>query len=179
MRILVLGAGGTGGYFGARIHNAGGDVTFLVRPARKTQLRENGLKVSSPFGDLQIIPKVITKDELNSHFDVVMLSCKAYDLDSAIESIAPAVGEQSVIFPLLNGIKHLDILAARFGAEQVLGGVAMISIVLAPDGEIKHLNQMHRLICGSRTSPLSKWLQPIAQLLSSSGIDFSLSDNIE
>ncbi len=91
MRILVLGAGGIGGYFGARIHAAGGDVTFLVRPARAAQMRENGLKVTSPSGDLQITPKVLTGDELNTQFDVIMLSCKSYDLESAIEAIAPAV----------------------------------------------------------------------------------------
>ncbi|MFZ4535842.1 2-dehydropantoate 2-reductase [Propionivibrio sp.] len=179
MRILVLGAGGIGGYFGARIHDAGGDVTFLVRQARAQQLRENGLKVISPVGDTQITPKVVTKDELTDCFDLIMLSCKAYDLDSAMDSIAPAIGEQSVILPLLNGVLHIDTLAARFGPERVLGGVALISVMLAPGGEIRHLNKPHRLVVGSRTAQPLKWLQPLVQLLSSSGINFSQSDNIE
>ena len=179
MRILVLGAGGIGGYYGARIHDAGGDVTFLVRPARAAQLRENGLKVFSPFGDLQITPKVVTKDELNETFDVIVLSCKAYDLESAVESIAPAVGEQSVILPLLNGVAHIETLAARFGAERVLGGVAIISVVLTPTGEIKHLAKLHRLIAGSLTQPPSKWLEPLAQLLSISNFEFVLSGSVE
>lgn len=179
MRILVLGAGGIGGYFGARIHAAGGDVTFLVRPARAAQMRENGLKVTSPSGDLQITPKVLTGDELNTQFDVIMLSCKSYDLESAIEAIAPAVGEDSVILPLLNGVLHIDTLVARFGSERVLGGVAFISVMLAPNGEIKHLYKLHRLFAGSRTPQPPKWLQPLAQLLASSGIEFNLSDNID
>jgi 2-dehydropantoate 2-reductase len=179
MRILVLGAGGIGGYFGARIHAAGGDVTFLVRPARAAQLRENGLKVSSPSGDLQITPRVLTRDELSAHFDVIMLSCKAYDLESSIESIAPAVGEQSVILPLLNGVLHIDTLVARFGSQRVLGGVAFISVMLAPGGEIKHHFKLHKLFTGLLVPQPPQCLQPLAQLLSASGFDFTLSDNIE
>jgi 2-dehydropantoate 2-reductase len=179
MRILVLGAGGIGGYFGARIHASGGDVTFLVRPARAAQLRENGLMVSSPAGDLQITPRVVTKDELSAHFDVIMLSCKAYDLESSIESITPAVGEQSVILPLLNGVLHIDTLVSRFGAQRVLGGVAFISVMLTPDGEIKHHFKLHKLFTGSLSSQPPVGLQPLAQLLSSSGFDFTLSNNIE
>jgi len=179
MRILVLGAGGIGGYYGARTHAAGGDVTFLVRPARAAQLRENGLKVFSPFGDLRIVPKVLTSDTLNAPFDVIILSCKAYDLDSAMDAIAPAVGEQSVILPLLNGVRHIDTLIARFGAAHVLGGVALISVMLAPNGEIRHLNKTHRLVTGSLTTPSSPCLSPLTTLLAASGIEFVLSDKVE
>ncbi|SBT07415.1 2-dehydropantoate 2-reductase [Candidatus Accumulibacter aalborgensis] len=179
MRILVLGAGGIGGYFGARIHDAGGDVTFLTRPARAAQLRTNGLKVFSPCGDTQISPKVVTQGEQGDPFDVIMLSCKSYDLDSAMAAIAPAMNQQSIILPLLNGVLHIDTLAARFGPERVLGGVAFISVMLAPTGEIQHLNKLHRLITGSRTPQPSQWLQPLAQLLASSAIDFALTDDIE
>ena len=179
MRILVLGAGAIGGYFGARIHAAGGDITFLVRPARAAQLRENGLKVSSPFGDLQLAPKVLTRETLNEPFDVIILSCKTYDLDSAMDAIAPAVGERSVILPLLNGVRHIDTLTARFGAAHALGGVAFISVMLAPNGDIRHLHQRHRLVPGSLTTPSSAWLPPLATLLAASGIEFVLSDRVE
>ena len=182
MRILVLGAGGIGAYYGARIHDAGGDVTFLVRPARAAQLRENGLQVFSPLGDTRFSPKLVTRDELAQSpqtFDVIMLSCKAYDLDSAIAAIAPAVGENSAILPLLNGVRHIDTLTARFGEARVLGGVAFISVMLAPSGEIRHLNTLHRLAAGSLTATPSKWLAPLAQLFSSSGFEFVLADHIE
>ncbi len=179
MRILILGAGGIGGYFGARIQAAGGDITFLVRPARAAQLRAGGLKIFSAFGDLQITPEVLTADELRTPFDVIIVSCKAYDLDSAMDSIAPAVGDHSVILPLLNGVSHIDTLAARFGSQKVLGGVALISAMLSPSGEVRHLNKMHRLVIGSRSAPPSQWLQPLAELLSAAAIDFTHSDNIE
>ena len=179
MRILVLGAGGIGGYYGARIQAAGGDVMFLVRPARVEQLKKDGLKVLSPFGDLQLSPKMVTKDELQETFDVIIVSCKAFDLESAIEAIAPAVGKGSVILPLLNGVRHIDALVDRFGAEHVLGGVAAISVTLAPTGEIQHLNKMHRFITGARGAIPPTALEPLAQLLSASGFDFVLSDNID
>lgn len=178
MRLLVLGAGAVGGYFGARIHAAGGDVTFLVRPGRAAQLRDKGLQVFSPFGDLQITPKLVTQDELKETFDVVILTCKAFDLDSAMDAIAPAVGEQSIIVPVLNGVRHIDRLVARFGAARVLGGVALISAALGPSGEIRHLNKLHSLTIGTlgwRPSPL---LEPLAKLLASSGFDFVLADNV-
>ncbi|WP_300449295.1 ketopantoate reductase family protein [Accumulibacter sp.] len=179
MRILVLGAGGIGGYFGARMHVAGGDVTFLVRPARAAQLRDQGLRVSSPLGNAQISPRILTGDQLIDPFDVIFLSCKAYDLDSAITAIAPGFGEQSVILPLLNGVAHIERLSARFGPSRVLGGVALISVMLAPDGEIRHLNRLQRIIAGPLTSPSSPWLPRLAQLLAASGVDFSLSDHVE
>ena len=179
MRILVLGAGGIGGYFGARMQVAGGDITFLTRPARAAQLRERGLTVFSAYGDLQIAPKFVTKDELQEKYDVIVLSCKAYDLASAMDAIAPAVGPQSIILPLLNGVSHIDTLVARFGSERVLGGVALISVVLAPDGEIRHLGKPHRLIVGSMTALPSQWLEPLAELLAMSNFEFVLSANVE
>lgn len=181
MRILVLGAGGIGGYFGGRISAAGGDVTFLVRSPRAAQLRENGLQVFSPHGDIKISPQVVTREALHAagKFDVIVLSCKSYDLASAIDAIAPAVGETSVILPLLNGVSHIATLAARFGEARVLGGVAFISVALAPSGEIRHLNALHRLAAGSLTATPSVWLAPLAKLFSASGFDFVLADDIE
>ncbi len=181
MRILVLGAGGIGGYFGGRIHVAGGDVTFLVRSPRAAQLRQSGLQVISPHGDIKISPQVVTSEQLPAagKFDVIVLSCKSYDLASAIDAIAPAVGEQSVILPLLNGVSHIATLAERFGAARVLGGVAFISVALAPSGEIRHLNALHRLAAGSLTATPSPWLAPLAELFSASGFDFVLADDIE
>ena len=178
MRILVLGAGGIGGYYGARMHAAGGNVTFLVRPGRAAQLREKGLQVFSPFGDLQISPQLVTKETLTETFDVILLTCKAFDLDSAMDAIAPAIGEQSAIVPLLNGVRHIDRLVTRFGAARVLGGVALISVTLAANGEIHHLNKLLRFTVGSLGWRPSPWLEPLSRLMESSGVDFVLADNI-
>jgi len=179
MRILILGAGAIGGYFGARLQDAGGDVTFLVRSARAVQLAAHGLHVESPLGNVEIRAKTITADAAPEHFGVVILTCKAYDLDTAGDSIAPFVGAESVVLPLLNGIAHLDILDSRFGRDRVLGGVAHLAVTLTPEGDIRHLNNTHRLILGARTSEKSQWLGPLSELLSAASSDFLVSDKIE
>jgi len=179
MNILILGAGGIGGYFGAKLQNAGGDVTFLVRPARAAQLQAKGLTVESPLGDFHVVPRLVTAVTPDDRYDVVILTCKAYDLDAAIAAIAPAVGPTSVVLPLLNGLAHLDVLDARFGRERVLGGVAQLAVTMAPMGEIKHLNRMQRLIFGQRGGNESPWLTPLEQLLSAATVDGQRSTHIE
>src|ERR1700754_4498863 len=127
MRILIVGAGAIGGYFGGRLLQANRDVTFLLRDRRAAQLRETGLVIRSPMGDLHVPgPPVVLSSELHQPFDLILLSCKSYDLDGAIESFAPAVEPGSVVLPLLNGMKHLEILDTRFGANAVLGGLCLI-----------------------------------------------------
>lgn len=151
MRILVIGAGAVGGYFGGRLLEAGRDVSFLVRPRRAAQLASAGLSIRSPHGDVDLpAPPAVTADSLRDSFDLVLLSCKAFDLGVAIESFAPAVGPASAILPLLNGMHHLDALDQRFGAARVLGGLCLISTVLDPEGRIVHLNELHTLAFGER-----------------------------
>ncbi|MDD5249592.1 MAG: 2-dehydropantoate 2-reductase [Rhodocyclaceae bacterium] len=179
MKILILGAGGIGGYFGARLHAAGSDVSFLVRPARAAQLRADGLRVTSPFGDMHVEPRIVTAVGATDRYDVIVLSCKAYDMGSAVAAVAPAVGSASVVLPLLNGLAHLDVLDAHFGRDRVLGGVAHLAVTLAPGGEVRHLNRTHRLIFGSRAAGESPWLAPLAQLLAAAKIDVLLSPRIE
>ena len=95
MRILILGAGATGGYFGALLAKAGVDVTFLVRPKRREQLKNGGLSIKSHLGDVTTPVAAITRDEISNTFDAVILSPKAYGLTDAIETIRPAVGVRS------------------------------------------------------------------------------------
>ena len=157
MKILVLGAGGVGGYFGGRLAAAGVDVDFLVRPARAQALAGKGLVIKSPVGDAHVDIRTLT--EVTGPYDAVLLACKAYDLDSAISAIAPAMGPTTgsvtepatVIVPLLNGLKHLDVLGQRFGPERVLGGSCQIGVTVGEGGEIVHLNTLQRLIIGART----------------------------
>lgn len=181
MRILVVGAGSIGGYFGGRLLNAGRDVTFLVRPRRAAQLAATGLVIRSPRGDLNLpAPPTITAEALRegAPFDLILLSCKAYDLEGAIESFAPAVGPHSAILPLLNGIRHIDILEARFGADRVLGGQCVISTVLDPEGRILHLNDIHSLSFGARDGSLPEQVEAIGAELSDAGFDTRLSESI-
>jgi len=138
VKILVLGAGAVGGYWGARLHQAGADVTFLLREKRAATVRRDGLVVKSPKGDAVLAVKVITDGAEGAPYDVVILACKAYDLDSAMDAIAPALGPGSTIVPMLNGHAHFATLDARFGAARVAGGLARITGMLGPAGEILH-----------------------------------------
>jgi 2-dehydropantoate 2-reductase len=155
MRILVLGAGAVGGYFGGRLAQKGTDVSFLVRPKRAEALARDGLRIASRFGDSRQQVACVTQDQLQPHYDVIVLTAKAYDLSGAIDAIAPAMGgkddARGVVLPLLNGIAHMELLDRRFGRKRVLGGVAYIAATLAPDGEIRHLNDFHRVVYGARS----------------------------
>jgi len=150
LKILVLGAGAVGGYFGGRMAEAGADVTFLVRPMRAELMAKQGLRIKSKAGDLSMTVKCMTEAQVGSDFDVVMITAKAYDLEAAMKSIAPAMAGRAVVWPLLNGMSHLDILDARFGRARVLGGVAYISSTLSPGGEIRHFSDFQRVVFGAR-----------------------------
>lgn len=178
VRILVIGAGALGGYFGARLLAAGRDVTFLVRSKRAALLAKSGLSVKSRLGDLHLpSPPTITADKLNTPFDIIILSCKAYDLDEAMDSFAPAVGKDTVIIPLLNGLRHVDVLTARFGAEKVFGGQCAISATLSPEGEVLHLNDLHTLTFGPRGSKPKNYAE-IVNTLSDANFVAQPSDDI-
>lgn len=156
MHVVCLGAGGIGGYFAGRLVEAGAaDVTFLVRPGRKAQLEKDGLRVESVHGDFTVKVDAKLADELRSPADYVLLTCKAYDLDSAIETIRPAVGPSTAIVPLLNGMSHLDRLNEVFGKERVLGGMAQIAITLQPDGLVKHLNDWNTITFGEQDGAMT------------------------
>lgn len=179
MRILVLGAGGVGGYLGARLHEAGGDVTFLLRRERKALLMERGLKVTSPTGDVHIHPRLMTPDDLRDRFDIVLLSSKAYDLDSAIDAIAPAMGEESLVIPFLNGFSHLDRLDSCFGQRRVGGGVAQIAVTMSPEGDIVHLNRSHLFTAGWRTPEQASTILELGDLFQSARLESRISEHIE
>jgi 2-dehydropantoate 2-reductase len=166
MRILVVGAGAVGGYFGGRLLEAGRDVTFLVRPKRAERLARSGLVIRSRFGDALLKPVTILAEEIGEPYDLVLLSCKAYDLESAIDSCAPAVGSRTLILPLMNGMRHLDLLDARFGQARVLGGLCQIASNLDADGHIRHLNDTHLLHFGERDGSSSARVDALAGLMS-------------
>lgn len=171
MRILVVGAGAIGGYFGGRLLQAGRDVTFLVRPRRASELASDGLVIKSPNGDATLKdPPTVQADALEDKFDVVLLSCKAFDLDDAIKSFAAAVGPNTAIIPMLNGMKHLDTLDAKFGKECVLGGLCAIAATLNEKREVVQLQPMQSINYGERDGKLSDRVKAIDEAFKS-GID--------
>jgi 2-dehydropantoate 2-reductase len=177
-RFLVLGAGAVGGYFGGRLTEAKADVTFLVRPARAAALNERGLVIGSPIGDLRLPVQVATADTLSGVFDTVLLTAKAYDLEQALAAIRPAVGPETAIFPVLNGLRHLDQLDVAFGPERVLGGVAYIAATLTAEGTIRHLNRVHGIAFGERSGAVSRRVEAIAGAFASTPVNASISNNI-
>ncbi len=163
MRILVVGAGAIGGYFGGRMLQGGCDITFLVRPRRAAELASAGLVIKSPNGDVTLKnPPTVQADALKEKFDVVLLSCKAFDLDDAIKSFAPAVGDKTAIIPLLNGMKHLDVLDGKFGRARVLGGLCAIAVTLNEKREVVQLQPMQSLGFGERDDTMSGRVRAIA-----------------
>lgn len=172
MRILIVGAGALGGYFGARLLQAGRDVTFLVRPRRADQLATHGLVVKSPHGDAVIpAPPCVLADDITSPFDLIIVGCKAYDLESTMDSFAAAAGPNTAILPYLNGMKHFDTLVARFGRERILGGLAMISATLDDDGTVLHLNDLHILAYGEFDGSQSARMEAIAAEFAGANFD--------
>ncbi|HLH94228.1 MAG TPA: 2-dehydropantoate 2-reductase [Xanthobacteraceae bacterium] len=166
MRILVVGAGAIGGYFGGRLIEAGRDVTFLVRPRRAAELESGGLVIRSATGDFTApTPQTVLAENLKQAFDLILLSCKAYDLDGAIASFAPAVGPATTVLPLLNGMRHLDVLDQHFGREHVLGGQCYIAATLDAQRTIVHLNTDHELTFGERAGGDSDRIRAIAQTM--------------
>ncbi|AST90948.1 MULTISPECIES: ketopantoate reductase family protein [Sutcliffiella] len=178
MRILVLGAGGIGGYFGGRLVEKGEVVTFLVRSKRKQLLEEKGLVIHSVNGDFTFAPKLITKTDQTAPFDIVLFSTKAYHLEEAINDVKPFVGENTVIIPLLNGVAHLSPLQEAFG-ENVIGGLSFIETTLNEAGEVVHTSKFDRLVFGELEHIETDRIQQIADTFSGTKAKFVMSNQIK
>jgi 2-dehydropantoate 2-reductase len=178
MRILVVGAGATGGYFGGRLAQAGRDVTFLVRPKRAEQLRADELQIVSPHGDVTLAPQLVMAGGVSSSYDVVLLSLKAYALESALDDLAPAVGGETMILPMLNGMRHIDVLTARFGEAPVLGGVCVVATNLDDAGRIVQLAEIQQLTYGERDGTSSARITALDGLLQGAGFEARASTQI-
>ena len=179
MKTLILGAGAIGGYIGGRLLESGADVTFLVRPARREALLKGGLVIKSSKGDITQKVKTVMSGGDGGPYDIVMLTNKAYDLGSAIDAVAPAVGPNTTIVPLLNGLNHLDVLEAKFGAGRVAGGVARIGVALSPEGEIRHTSPFAAFSVGERDGKAARpALVELAAAIKKAGLDGGLHPDI-
>jgi 2-dehydropantoate 2-reductase len=178
MRILVVGAGAVGGYFGGRLTEAGRDVTFLVRARTAENIRRDGLRIVSPHGDATLHPKLVLANEITAPYDLILLSVKAYGLESAMNDFTPAVGPGTMILPVLNGMRHIDLLTAKFGEEAVLGGVCLVATEVDQDGQIIQLADMQKLIYGERKGGTSDRTKTLDQVMRGAGFDARISENI-
>jgi 2-dehydropantoate 2-reductase len=177
MRMLVVGAGSVGGYFGGRLVEAGRDVTFLVRPARAAALAAHGLQIESPGGDLTLRVATTTVEGL-APYDVVLVAVKAFALEAAIADFAPAVGSQTLILPVLNGMGHLDVLAKHFGERRTIGGVCLVATMLDAAGVIHQLNPQQSLAYGELDGFASERLERFHAFCSGGGFEAKLSTDI-
>ena len=177
MKILVLGAGAVGGYFGGRMAEVGIDVTFLVRNKRKQKLEKTGLIIKSPKGDFSIEPNLVTLDKVDSTFDVIVLTNKAYDLDEVLQSNFP-LKDGSIIIPLLNGYAHMEKLRNKFPNARLFGGIAHIFSTLSQEGEIHHFNDIHSLTFGHLSNTDEIDGRKFFGACSSANFSIKYSDNI-
>jgi 2-dehydropantoate 2-reductase len=178
MRILVVGAGAVGGYFGARLHQAGRDVTFLVRAKRAREINAKGLRIVSPHGDLTLHPKTVTAGKLAGPYDLILVSVKSYTLPGAMNDFAPALGPETIILPVLNGMRHMDLLTERFQDSVVLGGVCIVVTELDQEGRIRQLTDLQSLSYGERDGRKTLRLQRVDEALRGAGFDAAVSDHI-
>jgi 2-dehydropantoate 2-reductase len=178
MRILVVGAGALGGYFGGRLAQAGRDVTFLVRPSRAKQLRQDGLRIISPHGDAVLTPNLVNAEEIDAPSDLVFLSVKAYALEAAINDFAAAVGPDTMILPVLNGMQHVELLTNRFGEHAVIGGVCLVAAEIDGEGRIVQLADFQQLVYGERNGETTPRMEKLDATLQGAGFDARLSPDI-
>ncbi|MGD9580448.1 MAG: ketopantoate reductase family protein [Vampirovibrionia bacterium] len=178
MKILLLGAGAVGGYFGGRLYQAGLDVTFLTRQKRADILAKNGLIIKSEMGNLNTSVKTILKDDIKETYNFIILACKAYHLDQAIEDIKLAVGKDTYIIPLINGLDHFDVLDTKLGKDKIIRALCFVNSKLSPEGEIIHSSKLQKIVFGSVNQDVISGCGKFESLMSKSNLDYIYSKDI-
>jgi 2-dehydropantoate 2-reductase len=178
MRILVVGAGATGGYLGIRLAATGKDVTFLVREGRKAKIRADGLKIRSPLGDASVTPNLVTAREISSPFDLIILAVKAYQLEGALDDMDSAVGPETMILPVLNGMSHMDKIARRFSPQNLLGCSLIVATTIGADGQIEQLQPRQEFAYGEIDGSLSERMKVVDRVMQGAGVGARLSSDI-
>lgn len=164
IRVLVLGAGAVGGYFGGRLAQGGCDVAFMVRAGRQNIIENSGLQIESPMGNVNLPIKTILSQDAKPEYDYILMTPKAYDLEDSLNSIQSAISDKTIIIPVLNGMAHIDRLNELFGRNRVLGGVVVIQAALLPSGVIKHFNNDAVIMIGEQDHNQPKIAQPFIGL---------------
>src|SRR6476619_4480785 len=179
MKIAIIGAGGVGGFFGARLQQAGADVHFVARGAHLAAMRADGLKVESPLGDIHLPQVNVTDDPAEiGTADIVWLAVKLWDMDAAVRSMRPLIGADTGIISFQNGVQKDDILREAFGDRAVMGGVAYIATNIDRPGVIKHTGTMQRLVFGEYDGRRSVRAEALLDASIRGGINAELSDDI-
>ncbi|MGE3274046.1 MAG: 2-dehydropantoate 2-reductase [Vicinamibacterales bacterium] len=179
MRIAIMGSGGVGGYFGGRLAAAGEDVHFIARGRHLEALRQDGLRLVSPKGDLHL-PTVQATDDPASigPVDVVLFTVKLYDVDASAQAIRPLIGPDTVVVTMQNGVEAVDMVAAHVGREHVAGGACYISAVIDRPGVIRH-TAMDTMVFGELDGRASSRLQAFEAAGQRAGYDAKLTPDVQ
>jgi len=178
MKILILGAGGVGGYFGARLIQAGADVTFLLREKRHQKIQAEGLTIETPKETFTIKPKSVTREQLKPEYDLIILAPKAFDFEDALASVEGA-SSKGVFLPFLNGLSHIQKLDDKFGRDRVMGGVAQIAATITSTGAVKQITDLHTMTVGHRAAAHESLARNFFELCEQANFDRLYSENIE
>jgi 2-dehydropantoate 2-reductase len=174
-----MGSGGVGGYFGARLAQAGCDVGFIARGAHLAALRERGLVVESKLGKISL-PKVRATDDPTTlgSVDAVLIGVKLWDTETAVRAISPIVGRKTAVLSLQNGVQKEDVLRRILGDEPVLGGLCYIAATVARPGVISHTGTMQKLVFGELDGTRSARAEALLKACQRGGIDAEVSQDI-
>ncbi|PIX06044.1 MAG: 2-dehydropantoate 2-reductase [Flavobacteriales bacterium CG_4_8_14_3_um_filter_35_10] len=179
MKIVVVGAGGVGGYFGGRLAQAGFDLTFLLRDAQFEAIKQNGLQVKSIKGDFKVFPKVINDVKtLNNTPDLIILGIKSWQLIALAKQIKPIVGKNTLILPLQNGADNADKLLTVLPRKNVLAGLCRIVSKVESPGIINHFDFEPEIIFGNLNNQITEPLKALKNAFDKAGIKNKLSENI-
>ena len=180
MKILVIGTGGVGGYYGGLLAQQGNEVTFIARGAHLYAIRHEGLKVNSIHGDFHIFPANATDEPINvGPVDLILFCVKTYNTDEAAQAIRPAVGHHTVVMSLQNGVDAAERIGKVIGAEHVIGGVTWLSSAVEGPGVIRQISQFRRIVLGELGGGPSERIQSIFEVLNQTGITVEISENIQ
>ena len=180
MRIAIFGAGGAGGYFGARLAQAGEEVTFIARGKHLDAIRKHGLRVDSVHGDFVVSPAQATDDPAKvGAVDMVLLGVKAWQVPMVTQAVRPLVGPETVIVPLQNGVEASAQLVDELGAEHVVGGLAKIISFKVGPGHIRHAGAEPYIAVGELDKQPSERIERIRQVFQRSGISVDISADIQ
>jgi 2-dehydropantoate 2-reductase len=179
MRIAIMGSGGVGGYFGARLAQAGCEVAFIARGEHLAALRERGLVVESQLGDVYL-PRVRATDNPTGlgPVDLVLIAVKLWDTETAAQMIAPLVGPGTAVVSFQNGVQKDDVLRRMVGNAAVMGGVCYIAATIARSGVIRHTGTMQRLVFGEYDGRKSNRAEALLAACRRAGIDAEVSPDI-
>lgn len=179
MKIMIMGTGGVGGYYGGLLALQGNDVTFIARGAHLSAIRQEGLRIKSVHGDFTVFPANAAQDPAQAGETGLILFCvKTYDTDEAAQAIRPAVGPQTAVMSLQNGIDAADRIGKMIGTEHVIGGVTWLSSAVEAPGVIKQVSQFRRIVLGEPAGGMSERIRKIVELLMKTGIAVEATDDI-